>query len=71
MKKLEAIIKPFKLEEVKDALAELGIEGMKVTEVKGFGRQKGPHRNLSRERIHGRFSAQSESGSGNCRRHGG
>src|ERR1700736_6559097 len=41
MKKLEAIIKPFKLEEVKEALAELGIEGMTVTEVKGFGRQKG------------------------------
>jgi len=41
MKKLEAIIKPFKLEEVKDALAELGVEGMTVTEVKGFGRQKG------------------------------
>jgi nitrogen regulatory protein PII len=41
MKKIEAIIKPFKLEEVKDALAEVGIEGMTVTEVKGFGRQKG------------------------------
>ena len=41
MKKLEAIIKPFKLEEVKDALAEVGIEGMTVSEVKGFGRQKG------------------------------
>ena len=41
MKKIEAIIKPFKLEEVKDALAEIGIEGMTVTEVKGFGRQKG------------------------------
>jgi nitrogen regulatory protein P-II 1 len=41
MKKVEAIIKPFKLEEVKDALAEVGIEGMTVTEVKGFGRQKG------------------------------
>src|SRR5215471_8402836 len=41
MKKIEAIIKPFKLEEVKDALGELGIEGMTVTEVKGFGRQKG------------------------------
>ena len=40
MKKIEAIIKPFKLEEVKDALAEIGIEGMTVTEVKGFGRQK-------------------------------
>jgi nitrogen regulatory protein P-II 1 len=41
MKKIDAIIKPFKLEEVKDALAEIGIEGMTVSEVKGFGRQKG------------------------------
>jgi nitrogen regulatory protein P-II 1 len=41
MKKIEAIIKPFKLEEVKDSLAEVGIEGMTVIEVKGFGRQKG------------------------------
>ena len=41
MKKIEAIIKPFKLEEVKDALGEAGIEGMTVSEVKGFGRQKG------------------------------
>jgi nitrogen regulatory protein PII len=41
MKKIEAVIKPFKLEEVKDALGDLGIEGMTVTEVKGFGRQKG------------------------------
>ena len=41
MRKIEAIIKPFKLEEVKDALAEVGIEGMTITEVKGFGRQKG------------------------------
>ena len=41
MKKIEAIIKPFKLEEVKDALRELGVTGMTVTEVKGFGRQKG------------------------------
>jgi nitrogen regulatory protein P-II 1 len=41
MKKIEAIIKPFKLEEVKDALTELGVEGMTVTEVKGYGRQKG------------------------------
>ena len=41
MKKIEAIIKPFKLEAVKDALSELGIHGMTVTEVKGFGRQKG------------------------------
>jgi len=41
MKKIEAIIKPFKLEEVKDALADVGVEGMTVSEVKGFGRQKG------------------------------
>jgi len=41
MKKIEAIIKPFKLEEVKDSLSEIGIEGMTVIEVKGFGRQKG------------------------------
>ncbi len=41
MKKIEAIIKPFKLEDVKEALAEIGVEGMTVTEVKGFGRQKG------------------------------
>ena len=41
MKKIEAIIKHFKLEEVKDALGEIGIEGMTVSEVKGFGRQKG------------------------------
>ena len=41
MKKIEAIIKPFKLEEVKDALHDVGIEGMTVSEVKGFGRQKG------------------------------
>ena len=41
MKKSEAIIKPFKLEDVKDALSGLGVEGMTVSEVKGFGRQKG------------------------------
>jgi nitrogen regulatory protein PII len=47
MKKIEAIIKPFKLEEVKKALADVGIMGMTVTEVKGFGRQKG-HKELFR-----------------------
>ena len=41
MKKIEAIIKPFKLEEVRDALSEVGVVGMSVSEVKGFGRQKG------------------------------
>jgi nitrogen regulatory protein P-II 1 len=48
MKKIEAIIKPFKLEDVKDALAREGLEGMTVTEVKGFGRQKG-HTELYRD----------------------
>ncbi|MCH9849121.1 MAG: P-II family nitrogen regulator [Betaproteobacteria bacterium] len=41
MKKIEAVIKPFKLEEVREALSEIGINGLTVTEVKGFGRQKG------------------------------
>ena len=43
MKKIEAIIKPFKLDDVKDTLHAIGIQGMTVTEVKGFGRQKGHH----------------------------
>lgn len=47
MKKVEAIIKPFKLDEVKEALAEVGVQGLTVTEVKGFGRQKG-HKELYR-----------------------
>jgi nitrogen regulatory protein PII len=47
MKKIEAIIKPFKLEEVKEAILELGISGMTITEVKGFGRQKG-HKEIYR-----------------------
>ncbi|MFA6243270.1 MAG: P-II family nitrogen regulator [Candidatus Hydrogenedentales bacterium] len=47
MKKIEAIIKPFKLEEVKESLAAIGIQGLTVTEVKGFGRQKG-HKELYR-----------------------
>lgn len=41
MKKIEAIVKPFKMEDVKEALSEIGVEGMTVSEVKGFGRQKG------------------------------
>jgi len=41
MKKIEAIIKPFKLDEVKNALTKIGVQGMTITEVKGFGRQKG------------------------------
>jgi nitrogen regulatory protein P-II 1 len=47
VKKVEAIIKPFKLEEVKEALAKVGVQGLTVTEVKGFGRQKG-HKELYR-----------------------
>lgn len=47
MKKIEAIIKPFKLEEIKEALAGVGVQGMTITEVKGFGRQKG-HKELYR-----------------------
>jgi nitrogen regulatory protein PII len=49
MKLIIAIIKPFKLEEVKAALAEVGVEGMTVTEVKGFRPPEGPHRNLPRQ----------------------
>jgi nitrogen regulatory protein P-II 1 len=47
MKKIEAIIKPFKLDEVKDAILQLGVSGMTITEVKGFGRQKG-HKEIYR-----------------------
>jgi len=47
VKKIEAIIKPFKLEEVKDALAHVGIQGLTVSEVRGFGRQKG-HKEMYR-----------------------
>ena len=47
MKKIEAIVKPFKLEEVKEALTGLGLQGMTITEVKGFGRQKG-HKEMYR-----------------------
>jgi nitrogen regulatory protein P-II 1 len=47
MKKIEAIIKPFKLDEVKDALGEIGVKGMMLSEIKGFGRQKG-HKEIYR-----------------------
>ncbi len=59
MKKIDAIIKPFKLDDVREALAEVGITGMTVTEVKGFGRQKG-HTELYRAEVYGGFSAESE-----------
>ncbi len=48
MKKIEAIIKPFKLDEVKEALQDIGVQGLSVIEVKGFGRQKGGHTELYR-----------------------
>ena len=57
MKLIKAIIKPFKLEEVKDALSEIGVEGMTVSEVKGFGRQKGHTGDLSWKRIYCGLSA--------------
>jgi nitrogen regulatory protein P-II 1 len=47
MKKIEAIIKPFKLDDVKEALAEIGVQGMTISEVKGYGRQKG-HKEIYR-----------------------
>ena len=59
MKLIKAIIKPFKLEEVKEALAAIGVEGMTVSEVKGFGRQKG---HLSRQRVHRGLSPKGKTG---------
>ena len=58
MKKIEAIIKPFKLDEVKEALQELGLQGMTVIEAKGFGRQTRPDRTLPGRRIRGRLPAE-------------
>ena len=64
MKKIEAIIKPFKLDDVKDALQEVGLNGLTITDVRGFGRQKG-HTELYRGAEYVvDFSAQSEGGSG-------
>ena len=71
MKKIEAIIKPFKLDEVKEALQEAGVQGLSVTDVKGFGRQKG-HTELYRgRRICRRFSAKGKNRGGADRRYGG
>ena len=60
MTKLEAVIQPAKFEAVKDALIEIGVEGMTVTEVRGHGTAERAHRVLSRPRIHGRSAAQGE-----------
>lgn len=59
MKKIDAIIKPFKLDDVREALTEVGITGMTVTEVKGFGRQKAIP-SCTAARVYGGFSAESE-----------
>ncbi len=60
MKKIEAIIKPFKLDEVREALSEMGVSGMTVTEVKGIRPAKRAHRALSWCRVCGGFSAQDQ-----------
>ena len=60
MKLVTAIIKPFKLDEVQSALTALGVQGMTVTEVKGFGRQKGTHGDLSRRRVRNQLSAEGQ-----------
>jgi nitrogen regulatory protein P-II 1 len=56
MKKIEAIVRPFKVDEVKDALSEVGIEGMTITEVKGFGRQRGHPVTYSGPEYNGAFT---------------
>lgn len=60
MKKIDAIIKPFKLDDVREALAEVGITGMTVTEVKGFETPERPYRAVPRRGVYGGFSAESE-----------
>ena len=60
MKKIEAIIQPFKLEEVKEALKAIGIDGMTITEVRGHGRQKGPQGGLSRAGVQSRPASENQ-----------
>ena len=55
MKLIVAIIKPFKLDDVKDAVKDLGVQGLTISEVQGFGRQRGPHRGVPRRGVHGRL----------------
>ena len=64
MKLVTAIIKPFKLDDVREAISEIGIDGLTVTEVKGFGRQKRTYRIIPRSRVSGRLPAESQTG--NC-----
>ena len=67
MKLITAIIKPFKLDDVREAIANLGVEGLTVSEVKGFGRQKGTP-NYTGGRVPGRLSAEGEAGDRHRRR---
>ena len=60
MKMVEAIVKPFKLDEVKEALTKAGVQGMTVEEVKGFRTPEGTHGALSRRRVFGGFFAEGE-----------
>ena len=60
VKLVVAIIKPFKLDDVKAAVQELGVQGLTITEVQGFGRQRGPHRGVPRRRVHDRLRAEGE-----------
>ena len=60
MKLVTAVIKPFKLDDVREALSEIGMQGITVTEVKGFGRQKDPYRTVPRRRVRRRFPTQGQ-----------
>ncbi len=64
MKKIEAVLRHYKLEDVKNALTLIGIQGMTVTEVRGFGRQRGHKENFTRRRVHRRFPPQGQTRSG-------
>ncbi len=66
MKLVTVVIKPFKLEDVREALSSMGIQGLTVTEVKGFGRQKGSCRALSRGGIQREFPAKSKNRCRDC-----
>ena len=68
MKKIEAIIKPFKLEDVKEALREIGVQGLTVVEVKGFGRQKGHTELLQGRGVRNRLPAQDQARASDFRR---
>ena len=68
MKRIEAIIQPHKLEDAKEALKNIGVDGMTITEVRGHGRQKGHTEVLSRHGVQGGPAAEGEAGAGGARR---